>query len=153
MKITGVLLAICLVAALPAAVLARSGTDEAAAVITGVVIGVVYLVVAIVMIAATWKLFVKAGKPGWACIVPIYNMVVLLQIAGKPEWWVVLMFVPFANIIVLLMMDLGIAENFGKSTGFGLGLFFLPIIFMPVLAFGDARYAASLQPGEVPVSL
>ena len=153
MKRFGALTAVCLILALPALLFAQSSKDDAAVMVFGGVMAFVYIIVALLMVISTWKVFDKAGKPGWACLIPIYNAVVMMQIAGKPEWWVILMFVPFANIVVLIMMELGIAENFGKSTGFALGLIFLPLIFWPVLAFGDARYAARLNPGEHPVAL
>ncbi|MCK5131378.1 MAG: signal peptidase I [Candidatus Sabulitectum sp.] len=102
---------------------------------------IISLTIAAFLIIAQWKLFVKAGEPGWAAIVPIYNAVVLMKIAGKPEWWVVLMFVPFANIVVLILMDIGLARNFGRSDAFAIGLIFLPYIFLAVLGFGDSRYS------------
>lgn len=99
----------------------------------------------IVVIAGIWKTFEKAGKPGWACLVPIYNMIVLLEIAGKPIWWILLMFVPLVNLIVSILMLVAVAENFGKSAGFGVGLAFLPFIFYPILGFGDAQYQGAAK--------
>ena len=101
---------------------------------------VLYLAVIVLMLASLWKVFTKAGKPGWACIVPIYNILVMLQIAGKPDWWIVLYFVPIANIVVSVLVSLAIAERFGKSVGFGVGLILLGVVFYPILAFGDAKY-------------
>jgi hypothetical protein len=88
-----------------------------------------------------WKVFEKAGQPGWASIIPIYNCYILLKIASKPGWWLILMFIPLVNLVIAFITYLGIAENFGKSTGFAVGLFFLPFIFFPILAFGDAQYS------------
>lgn len=65
----------------------------------------------------------------------------MLKIAGKPIWWIVLMFIPLANFIVAVLVGIAIAEKFGKGAGFGLGLTFLGIIFFPILAFGDAEYS------------
>ena len=96
------------------------------------------LIVAIV--AGFWKTFVKAGKPGWAAIIPIYNVIVLLEIAGKPLWWVILMFIPLVNIIVAVFVCIAVAKNFGKSDAFGIGLALLGFIFFPILGFGDAQY-------------
>ena len=93
--------------------------------------------------ASLWKVFVKAGQPGWAGIVPIYNMIVMLQIAGKPTWWVILFFVPVANIIVGIIVMIEFAKAFGKGTGFGLGLALLGFVFLPILAFGSAEYKAA----------
>ncbi len=104
------------------------------------VIILVQLAILIVVIAGFWKVFVKAGQPGWAAIVPIYNAIVMIQIAGKPVWWFVLLLVPVVNFIVLLLVSISIAEKFGKSTGFGVGLWLLSPIFYPMLGFGSAEY-------------
>jgi uncharacterized membrane protein YecN with MAPEG domain len=104
-----------------------------------------WLAVVVLIVASMWKLFEKAGEPGWAAIVPIYNFMILLKIAGKPMWWIVLMFIPFVNFIVAIIAGIAIARNFGKGTGFGLGLAFLGPIFYPILAFGDARYQPVAQ--------
>ena len=95
------------------------------------------LAVAVLLVASMWIINTKAGYPGWAAIVPIYNTIVLCQIAGKPGWWVLLTFIPFVGFIISIIVSIGIAENFGKGTGFALGLIF---IFYPLLAFGDAEY-------------
>lgn len=94
----------------------------------------------IALLVANWKLYTKAGKPGWASLVPIYNMIVMLQIIGRPLWWLVLFFVPFANVIIALIMVDDLSRVFGKGIGFSIGLLFLPIIFIPILAFGKAEY-------------
>ena len=92
------------------------------------------------MLVATWKVFTKAGKPGWGAIIPIYNIVLLCDIAGKPGWWVLLYFIPLLNIVIGIIVSIGVAKNFGKGAGFGLGLAFLSVIFYPILAFGSADY-------------
>jgi hypothetical protein len=92
------------------------------------------------MIAAMWKVFEKAGEPGWAAIIPIYNFLVLLKISGKPMWWIILFFIPLVNLIVAIVMLCSLAKNFGKGGGFALGLLLLPPVFYPMLAWGDARY-------------
>ena len=101
---------------------------------------VVELVVALFMIVVMWKVFTKAGQPGWAILIPIYNVYVMLMIAGKPGWWLILMFVPVVNIVIGIMALAGFAGNFGKGGGFVVGLIFLPFIFFPILAFGSAKY-------------
>ena len=101
---------------------------------------VIWLVVAVVMIAAAWKIFTKAGQPGWACIVPIYNIVVMLQIVKRPLWWIILMLIPFVNVVVAIIVALDLAKVFGQGTGFAIGLILLPFVFYPILGFGDARY-------------
>ena len=106
----------------------------------GATFWIVYLAVIVFYVAAMWKVFTKAGQPGWAAIIPIYNVIVLLQIAGKPVWWVLLCLIPLVNIVVGVMMWHGISTNFGKGVGFTIGLIFLSIIFLPILAWGDAEY-------------
>jgi hypothetical protein len=112
----------------------------------GAVVSIVYLVVLILVLAGIWKSFAKAGQPGWASIIPIYNLVVLLQIAGKPIWWILLMLIPIVNLIVAIMVMVAVAQKFGKGAGFGLGLAFLGFIFWPILGFGDATYQESVTP-------
>ena len=99
-----------------------------------------YLAFTILMLAAWWKIFTKAGQPGWACIIPIYNLYILIKIAGKPGWWIVLFLIPVVNFVIAIIVHIGVANNFGKSALFGLGLAFLPFIFYLILAFGDAQY-------------
>ena len=104
------------------------------------------LLIAIIVIAGMWKVFTKAGKPGWASIIPIYNAIVLLEIAGKPVWWIVLLIIPGVNIFILFIVSIDVAKNFGKGTGFGVGLALLGVIFYPILGFGDATYRPAQQP-------
>ena len=100
----------------------------------------VWFAIVLLMVASLWKVFVKAGEPGWAAIVPIYNLFVLLKIAGKPAWWIILMLIPFVNFIVFIIACVALAERFGKSAGFGVGLGLLGVIFFPILGFGDSTY-------------
>jgi len=99
-----------------------------------------YLVIVIFLIVSVWKVFEKAGQPGWASIIPIYNVIVLLKIVGKPWWWLLLMLIPIVNYIFVIWMTNLISKSFGKGVGFTLGLLFLGIIFWPILGFGDAKY-------------
>ena len=92
------------------------------------------------VMAGVWKVFVKAGKPGWGCLVPIYNIILILEMAGKPIWWIVLLLIPLVSLIVAVLVNIEIAKKFGQSTGFGVGLALLPFIFYPMLGFGSARY-------------
>ena len=103
----------------------------------------VSLAASVVVIAGVWKTFAKAGRPGWACLVPIYNAWVMLDIAGKPGWWLVLLFIPLVNVVVGFMVAIALAERFGKGAGFGVGLALLGFIFFPILGFGDAEYRAA----------
>ena len=101
---------------------------------------ILMLGVMLVVIAGVWKTFVKARKPGWASLVPVYNVWVLLQIADRPGWWIILLFIPLVNLVVAVLISISLANRFGKGTGFGLGLAFLGLIFYPILGFGDAKY-------------
>ncbi|MFT3823118.1 MAG: DUF5684 domain-containing protein [Chitinophagaceae bacterium] len=105
---------------------------------TGLII--FYLIVCVFLIAAMWKVFTKAGQPGWACIIPIYNVYIMTKIAGKPGWWVVMFFIPIVNIIFAIWLYNMISKSFGQSEGFTIGLVILGIIFWPILGFGSAKY-------------
>ncbi len=134
----------------PTLVLAQDGgggddAAAAAAAAMAMVILLVELVLAIIMIVGMWKVFTKAGKPGWAAIVPIYNIIVILEIAGKPVWWIILFLIPCVNLIMAILTYMGLAKNFGKSEAYGLGLAFLPFIFFPLLGFSDAKYQPVAQ--------
>jgi hypothetical protein len=107
--------------------------------------GLIVLVIAVLLIASLWKTFTKAGKPGWGAIIPIYNVILLLQIAGRPIWWIVLMIIPVVNFVVAIIVSIDVAKNFGKGTGFGVGLALLGFIFYPIIAFGDAQYQPQSQ--------
>lgn len=111
---------------------------------SGGVLGVVFLLVPLAVcagvLAGVWKTFVKAGKPGWAALVPIYNLIVLLQIAGRPVWWLVLFCVPLVNLVVTVIVAVDVAKRFGRGAGFGLGLALFGFVCFPILGFGDARY-------------
>jgi hypothetical protein len=98
------------------------------------------LAIAVVMLISMWKIFSKAGQPGWAILVPIYNMITLLKVVRKPVWWILLMLIPFVNFIIIILVYLELAKVFGKDTGYGLGIVFLPIIFLPMLAFSNSEY-------------
>ena len=117
-----------------------SGSGGLLAAGCGAIMGLVWLLVAVAVIAGLWKVFVKAGKPGWAAIVPIYNIIVMLEIVGKPIWWIVLMLIPIVNIVVAVIISIALAEKFGKSAAYGIGIALLGFIFIPMLGFGDARY-------------
>ena len=105
----------------------------------------IYLAIIVLAIAGLWTTFTKAGQPGWGSIIPIYNIILLLRVAEKPIWWIVLYLIPFVNIVIAIIVAVEIARNFGKGTGFGLGLAFLGFIFFPILGFGSARYRPALS--------
>ena len=104
----------------------------------------VLLVVYILVVIAMWKVFTKAGKPGWASLIPVYNMVVMYQIVGLNPWLLLLYLIPVVNwiaaLVLSIMQNVKLAKVFGKSTGFAIGLIFLNPIFLLILGFGDAKY-------------
>ena len=112
----------------------------------------------IFLLVCMYKVYKKAGRKGWEALVPIYNIVVLMQIAGLPSWYIVLYFVPIANIYVMFKTYIELAHKFGKSTGFGILLIFFSFVFLPILAFGDATYnggdnnVQTMTSNEVPVA-
>lgn len=98
------------------------------------------LIPMVILIISMWKVFTKAGKPGWACIIPIYSAIVLLEIVGKPIWWIFLFMIPIVNIVVSIMVFHQLSLSFGKDVGFTVGLVLLSIIFIPILAFDSSVY-------------
>lgn len=115
-----------------------------------IVLSLVYLAVGLLAVVALWKIFTKAGKPGWAAIVPFYNIYVMLQIAGRPGWWMLFYFIPFVNIVIQLVVAVDIAKAFGKSTAYGIfGLGIFSIVGYPMLAFGSATYQGASSSAPV----
>ena len=105
------------------------------------VVWIVYAVVVVLGIIAMWRVFTKAGRPGWAAIIPIYNTYTLIKVAGYSGWFLLLLLIPVVNIVILVVISLGVAKNFGKSGVFGfIGLFLFSIIGYLILAFGSAQY-------------
>ena len=102
------------------------------------VVWVIDIAIILLIVISMWKIFTKAGQPGWASIIPIYNIIVWCKIVGRPAWWVLLFFVCAPIVGIILCIDL--AKSFGKGVGFALGMIFLGIIFFPILAFGSAQY-------------
>jgi Family of unknown function (DUF5684) len=101
---------------------------------------VVYIAIIAVMIVSMWKLFAKAGKPGWAYIIPIYNIIVMLEIVKRPTWWIILLFIPFVNAIVGIIIMIDFVKAFGKPASHFFLMLFFGIIYLPYLAFSDAKY-------------
>jgi hypothetical protein len=98
------------------------------------------LAVLIMLLGAMWRVFEKAGQPGWAALIPIVNLFFLARVAGKPLWTVALLFIPFVNVLAAVIYGVSIARHFGKGPLFGLGLTFLGPIFYPIIGYGSARY-------------
>jgi len=99
-----------------------------------------WLAIVIFLVAAQWKVFVKAGQPGWGCIIPIYNWYIMLKIGGKPAWWLLLFLIPGVNLIFAIWTVNMISKSFGKDEAFTVGLLLLGIIFWPILGVGSAKY-------------
>jgi hypothetical protein len=130
-------------------VFAASSSNGDAGMLAGVgIFGFLCIIVFVLGIWALmwWKVFEKAGEPGWASIVPIYNYCVLFKISGKPMWWVVVAFIPFVGglilIVLMILAMIDLAPKFGKDTGFAIGMILLPFVFFPILGFGSAQYSS-----------
>jgi hypothetical protein len=121
-------------------------TTQAPNPVAGAIGGCIGLVIGLILIIAMWKVFTKAGQPGWAAIIPIFNIYILCKVAGRPGWWLILMLIPFVNFIIAISLCIDIAKNFGKGAGVGIGLAFLGFIFFPVLGFGSATYQGTSSP-------
>jgi hypothetical protein len=106
-----------------------------------------YIALIAFLLISLWKIFVKSGEPGWAGIIPIYNVLILAKIAGKPIWWGALVLIPIAGIIFQIWIWNRVVKSFGYSEGFTVGIVLLPFIFLPILAFGKAKYS-HLPDGE-----
>jgi hypothetical protein len=103
------------------------------------------LALTVVVFAGFWKVFEKAGEPGWAAIIPIYNLYVLIRVSGNAWWWLILLFIPVINLLATIKISIDVAGKFGKGILFGLGLTFLSFVFYPLLGFGNYRYQDTTQ--------
>ncbi len=97
------------------------------------------LILSLIMIISYWKIFVRKGKPGWAILIPIYNIIVQIQAAELSMVYFVLLLIPFVNIYAIFKINISLAKSFDKTTAFGVGMVFLPVIFVPLLAFSDSE--------------
>ncbi len=124
----------------PAPTYTTTGADSG----TPMVLIVLYIAVVVVVLAGMWKTFSKASRPGWAAIIPIYNIYTLVKVAGRPGWWTILYFIPFVNFVISIIISLDVAKAFGKGAGFGIfGLWLFGFIGYPMLGFGSATYQGS----------
>ncbi len=112
----------------------------------GLFFWILFMALSILMIVSLWKIFKKAGKPGWASIIPIYNIYIMCEIVEKEWWYVLLSCVPFANIYAMIVLYNGMAKKFGKNGGFVAGMILLPVVFFPMLAFGKDAAIVNNQP-------
>ena len=101
---------------------------------------IIYFAVIVLLLASMWAVFAKAGKPGWTALIPLYNLISLLEIVGTPWWWLFLMLIPLVNVVFAIWTYNLLSKSFGKSEGFTVGLLLLSFIFLPILAFGEAQY-------------
>jgi len=106
----------------------------------GMIVLLIQLAILVLIIAGIWKVFAKAGQPGWFAIIPIFNLYIMLKIVGRPWWWLILFIIPIVGLIVAIVVSVDLAKSFGKSVLFGIGLALLGFIFYPVLGFGQAQY-------------
>ncbi|MGN6367007.1 MAG: DUF5684 domain-containing protein [Phycisphaerae bacterium] len=107
------------------------------------------MLIAVVIVVGLWKIFTKARQPGWAALIPIFNIYIICVIAGKPAWWIILFFIPLVNIIIAFIVWMDVAKYFGKSPAYAIGIVLLPIIFIPLLGFSDAQYSGPAKPFSV----
>lgn len=109
-----------------------------------IILPIIFIIIVLgliaLMIISMWKIFEKAGQPGWAAIVPIYNYIIMAKIAEKPEWWGALCLIPYASIVFIIWIWNRMVKRFGKDEGFTVGVILLPFVFVPILAFSDAKY-------------
>jgi hypothetical protein len=119
-----------------------TSTFGIAAIMAAVMIPIIVfgIVVTVIEIVALWFIFEKAKEPGWAAIIPIYNYLIFIKVAGKPWWYILLLLIPIVNLVIYIIILNGLSKSFGKSEGFTVGLFFLRFIFLPILGFGKAQF-------------
>ena len=125
------------------ALLAQAAAEQAQAA-ASTTTSLVVLAFVVLAIVAMWRVFERAGEPGWAVLVPIYNLYILTRVAQISGWWVLGAFIPLLNIIFCFATSFGVAKRFNRSSGFGIGLALLPFIFYPVLAWSDESPVARM---------
>lgn len=103
-------------------------------------VSIAYMLMTILSLVGIWKTWEKAGQQGWMGIIPVLNVYTWLLIIKKPWWWILLLLIPGVNLVLLFIMGIELAKAFGKETLFGVGLILLPIIFFPILGFGEDTY-------------
>ena len=116
-----------------------------------------FLIIYALSVIPYYGIFQKAGRPTWAAFIPIYNLIVLIEVAGKPAWWFLLFLIPFVNIVIFVIVAHHLSMSFGHGGWFTVGLVFLNWIFLMILAFGSSRYlgagsgpSASIPPAPSP---
>lgn len=117
---------------------------------TSPAVSIASLAISVLLIVAMWMIFKKAGKPGWASIVPFYNIYVMYEITWGSGWRFLMLLIPFYNIVLAIQTQIKLAKAFGKSGGFAVGLIFLPYVFNPILGFDGSTYLGVPGGGRQP---
>ncbi len=103
----------------------------------------IYLGIIVLTLAGAWAAFAKAGKPGWAAIIPIYNFIVALEISNKELWWIILLLIPCVQIIAAFIVAIEFAKAYGFGAGMGIGIVLVPFICLPIIGFGSCKYVGA----------
>ena len=107
----------------------------------GTVASIIIAIALYILFAIGWyAIFKKAGEPGWAAFVPIYNLLIILKIIGRPWWWIILLIIPIVSFIIWIVMMFDMAKSFAHGVGITIGLILLPWIFSLIVGFGSSRY-------------
>ena len=114
----------------------------------GPVESIIALAVVVLALAGQWRVFAKAEHPGWAAIVPIYNLYVWIKIAGHSGWWLLLYLLPLIGTVAHLIISIDAAKAFGENAIFGFGMWLVPVVFVPILGFGPATYVGAGLPAR-----
>ena len=140
-------------------ILAQASGNQEAAIAAGIMaflaaFAFVFIAIAVVVVVGMWKTFEKAGQPGWAAIIPIYNLVVMFRLGGQSGWFalaILLNLIPFigglAWLGIIIWNHVNISKRFGQGVGFAIGLVLLAPIFWLILGFGSSKYVAE-QPAQ-----
>ena len=109
------------------------------------------LIATLLSLAASWLIFKKMGRQGWEGIIPLYNTYVLCQELYGNGWKFLCLLIPLYNIYFAIKLYIDWAHAFGKSTGFAIGMLFLPFIFQLILAFDpSAQYGDGSRANNAP---
>jgi Family of unknown function (DUF5684) len=114
---------------------------------------IIYTLLIVVWLVAGWQVFEKAGEAGWKILIPIWNILVLLKIVGRPWWWILLMLIPIVTIVIWIIVAIDLSKSFGHGTGFAIGIIFLPFIFLLILGFGSDQYQGPAGGGVAPAAV